>query len=682
MQFFVILYARVEWVNDVLIIPLFGDVDTVKYQPEAKLYVNDFWVVGAKVTYERNGVEWTYLSTVNTAYVRQYVVKYRAYFPDYNLYDVHPITFSVVDQIPPTIIKADEMTVAVGEKMPDLKQALVVTDNYYAKEQLSIVVDTSGVNMSRVGDYKINYRISDPSGNITLYETMFHVVDHMPPSLTLNKPIIVSVFGSWSWQSFITVKDNVDTILHVDIDDRSVRYDVLGTYIIHVSVTDRSGNRTTEQLILEVKDMMAPVLQLRTKAPIIPIYSVIDRGLLESYIITVYDNYDELHRFDVNITHDIDSHIIGQYKIIYRISDHSGNETQAILNVSIADLTPPTIELLNPLLVDVFSVEPFWLTYFRFSDNLTSPEKLTTKLTTSVKMNVVGQYPISIDVTDGAGNVGMFRGYIEVIDRIPPNLIQRSDVIITDFMRKPLEHYFVATDQYDSSDKLIIIIDDDDVHYEVIGIYQGWCTAKDRYGNQTTIPFDVVIIDQSEPVLTLKKNVIQHDWGSAIIDFREWIHDVSDNYDTLTKDDVLITHDVDWQHLGRYEVTYMLMDQSKNITYVQLVCIIDDRISPTIQFDDLTIMEGDLLDLWEGVDMYDNYRIAEKYVFPGSIDTTQPGRYTVTYIVLDERGNYTSRDRLITIEPQSQSYTLSSFLPMAIIVFIGGAILYILYKRG
>lgn len=682
MQFLTILTVRVEWIHDVLIIPLYGDIDTVKHQPEARLYVDGFWVVGARVIYERNGVEWTYLSTVNTAHVRNYTIKYRAYFPDYNLYDVHPITFSVVDQMPPTIVKVDEMTVAVGDKMPDLKQAIVVVDNYYAKEQLSIIVDTSGVNLSRVGDYQIIYRISDPSGNLVTQQAIFHVVDYMPPSITLIKPIVVSVFGSWQWQSFMTVKDNVDTVLQVEINDQHVTYDTIGTYVIDVTVSDRSGNRTTEQMTLDVKDITAPTLQLRTKPPIINVYTMIDRQLLESFVIAIYDNYDDLDISDVIITHDIDTHIIGSYKITYRIIDHSGNETNMVLNASVADLISPIIELIQPLVVDVYTAEPFWITFFQYSDNFTATAKLTTKLSTTVKLNVIGQYPLTLDVTDGAGNVSTYRGYIHVVDRLSPSLIQKSDVIITDFQRKPLEYYFQATDQYDAPDKITITIDDETVDYETIGIYQAWCYATDRSGNQTSLSFDLVIIDPQEPRLTLKKYTVIKEWGETSYDFYQLIDEVSDNYDTLTKSDVIVTHTIDWTQLGRYDVLFYVMDQSKNKTSANLVFVIDDRQSPTLSFDDLIIREGDILDLWEGVHMSDNHHIHQTYVFPNRLETTQPGHYTLTYVVMDERGNYVIKDRSITIEPNPHSYTLVSFLPMGFVFLIGGAILYILYKKG
>lgn len=682
MRFIVVLTTSVQWVNDVLVIPLFGDVETVKNQPEARLYVDGYWVVGARVIYERNGVEWTYLSTVNTAHVRNYTIKYRAYFPDYSLYDVHPITFSVVDLIPPVIVSLDEVRVSVGDKMPDLKQNLIVTDNYYAYKDLTIVFDSSGVNLGRVGNYPLYVRISDPSGNITFGQTIFRVVDLMPPSITLLKPIIVNVNSSWQWQSFFSVKDNVDTVLKVDIDDENVMYDMLGTYTIRVEVTDRSGNQVIEHMILEVKDLNPPTLQLPTKMPIIGIFEDVNRNLLENYIVSLDDNYTMLSLSDVIITHDIDTDIPGTYTVIYRVADESGNVTQKDLRVSVQDITAPIVVLVHTLEVDVYSVEPFWITFFEYSDNYTTKERLTVKLSTNVKMNIIGEYPISLDISDAAGNMSFYRGYIRVIDRIAPTINQKSDVVITDFTRKPLEFYFQATDQYDTSTQLTIIIDDRDVDYERIGMYQAWCDVFDRSGNQTRLSFDIMVIDQMSPTLTLKKSRIEHSWGQEPIDFIQLIDASSDNYDALSVDDVLIEHNIDWQTLGQYEITYTLTDYSFNFTRVQLVLVIDDRIPPTLQFDDLMIHQYDTLDLWEGVIVSDNHVIKKTYVFPQLMDSSKPGRYLVTYVVMDERGNYITKDRLITIEPLATSYELQSFLPIGLILIIGGVILYILYKKG
>jgi len=682
MRFFVVLTTTVQWVNDVLVIPLFGDIESVKNQPEARLYVDGYWVVGARVTYERNGVEWTYLSTVNTAHVRNYTIKYRAYFPDYNLYDVHPITFSVVDVLPPVIVRMDEVRVSVGEKMPDLKQNLIVTDNYYAYEDLTIVFDTSGVNLSRVGRYTLYVRISDPSGNITHGQTMFHVVDLMPPSITILKPIIINVNSTWQWQSFFSVKDNVDTVLTVVIDDQHVNYHLLGTYTISVNVTDRSGNQIIETIMVEVKDLDPPTLQLRTKMPVISLFENIDRDLLESYIVSLDDNFNQLNVSDVIITHDIDANTPGTYTVIYRVMDESNNVTQKELKVSVQDITPPIIVLTDSLEVDVFSVEPFWITFFEYSDNYTSKERLTIKLSTSVKMNIVGEYPISLDISDASGNLSSYRGYIRVIDRIPPTVIQLSDVVITDFTKKPLEFYFQATDQYDTSSQLTIIIDDQDVDYETIGMYQAWCEISDRSSNQTRLAFDIMVIDQTSPTLTLTKTRVEHSWGKEPIDFILLIDEASDNYDGLSKEHVIIEHEVDWQSLGQYEVHFTLTDYSFNTTHVQLVVIIDDRIPPTLHFDDLIIRQYDDFDFWEGVQVSDNHLIQKTYVFPSHIDSSKPGRHLVTYVAMDERGNYVTKDRLITIEPEIPSYELQSLLPIGVILCIGGVILYIIYKKG
>lgn len=61
LQLLTILTVRVEWINNFIKVPLFSNIEEYRYLPEARIYVDDLFVSGAEVTYERNGVEWTYI---------------------------------------------------------------------------------------------------------------------------------------------------------------------------------------------------------------------------------------------------------------------------------------------------------------------------------------------------------------------------------------------------------------------------------------------------------------------------------------------------------------------------------------------------------------------------------------------------------------------------------------------
>lgn len=682
LQLITVFTARVEWINDWITVPVFSNIEQYRYLPEAKLYIDDYWVVGAKVEYERNGVEWTFISTVNTNQVRRYQIKYRAYFPDYNEPSIHIITFDVVDQISPNIVSIPEKQMNIGEKLPDFKEGVVISDNYYQSNLLIINVDTSKVMTNVVGIYPVIYQITDPSGNISSREVLFKVIDPLPPVITFSKTVMLNINQPFNWQLFITVKDNVDLVLTIIIDDHDVSYDQIGLYQAKISATDRSGNTSIESFTIEVLDKEAPILKLKSKPPNLTVFQMIDRTLLESYILELSDNHDKLVLSEVKITHDIESNTLGSYGIYYEVTDSSGNITNTSLVIKVVDDVKPLISIIKPFIFDVFSPEPLVLEHIEISDNYTSRDGLIYKITTSPKMNLVGRYPITIEVSDSSGNKAIYQDYIHIVDLVSPTIKQLNEVVITDFLKKDLTHYFNINDQYDKPEDIILTLDDQHVSYDVIGSYEAYMLAIDKSNNQTLLAFEIMIIDLVEPTLKIRQDYYVHDIGKSEIDLSSFIEEAYDNYDLLSIEDVIITHDVSWEIMGKYDVTFVLTDQSMNKTSLNFTLIIDDRTPPTLKMEDLTTLQGDLISLTEGIEVYDNQGLPHIYTFPEMINSDEPGTYIITYIVIDQRGNYIMADRKITIMPEEQDNTLISFIPLAILLLSGCGIIYFLYKKA
>lgn len=677
-----VLTARVEWINDWINVPVYSNIEQYRYLPEAKIYIDDYWVVGARVEYERNGVEWTFISTVNTNNVRRYQIKYRAYFPDYDKYSTQIITFDVVDQVSPVILDIPLKRMNIGDKIPDLKDGVIVSDNYYQSNLITISVDTSKVMTSVVGRYPITYTISDPSGNITSSEVIFEVIDPLPPVITFNKPVKINIYQTFIWQSFISVKDNIDLVLTIEIEDSNVRYDCIGDYEVTIIATDRSGNQAVETFMIEVLDLEPPSLILKSKPPNISVYQRVDRILLESYIIELNDNLDDLNLSDVKITHDIESDTLGTYAIYFEVSDQSGNRVQKALPIKVVDDLKPVIKIINPLIFEVYSPEPLFLEHLEFSDNFTSKDHLVYKITSSPKMNMIGSYPITIELSDTSGNKAIFQDYVKVIDTIPPRIIQLNEIVITEFERKDLTHYFNVSDQYDKTEDIILELHDQDVIYDAIGSYEVLLLARDKSNNETIYFCEIMVIDVVDPTLEIKQNYYVHDLGKEEFNLHSFIDIAYDNYDMLGQDDVLITHDINWSVIGKYEIKYTLIDQSMNKKEVSLTFVIDDRTSPQLIMEDLVVEQGSTFSLTEGIELSDNQGTPRIYTFPETISTEVAGTYIVTYIAVDERGNYVLYDRKITIVTKEETHDMTSFIPIAILFVTGCSILYILYKKG
>jgi hypothetical protein len=666
-----VLEAKVQWVWDFIEIPLYESVEDYRYLPEAKLYMDGFWVVGAEVLYTRNGVERTFISTVNTSIVRNYTIYYKATFPDYNITSIHPIVFSVVDQIPPVIHEIPEKTMMVGGAFPSFEEGVSYSDNYDDVSALTLSFQTAHITKSIVGTYLYGVILTDSSGNQTKKVGTLHVVDLIPPVITQKKELVIDIFGQWSINDFFTIIDNADTFVEVFIEDHDVDYTKIGSYPISISVVDDSQNVTTISLELRIVDRIPPVLTLIPTSPIVDVFSEVGEDLYKSYILLTEDNYDELSKEDVTVIGIINSEFIGTYKLTYELIDSSKNVHQVFLDVKVMDRTPPVIESIDELKIDVFSVEPFWLEYFHIQDNYSPTSELAVQLVTKPKMDVIGFYPLILTVTDKSLNKAIYQCYIEVVDRVSPIIRQLNDIVITDFEKRDYVHYFELDDQYYSTADISLMIDDSSVDYSKIGEYALMLTATDPSGNETLFETELWLVDITEPILTLTHSTFHMEYGDEPIILSDFIDEVDDNYDELTKDDVFITGDANPLIIGNYMIVYELSDYSNNHTKAMLNIVIDDHERPTLSFEELVVTEGSIINFYEGIEGYDNYGQPNILCLNQQMTDFVPGSYVLTYVVMDVRGNYRIYERTLIIEPFNQQVSIMNYLPVIIITLLG-----------
>jgi hypothetical protein len=679
---FGLLSVRIDWINDFLTIPLHDNIDNYTYLPEATLYIDDVIINDPRMFYERNGVEWTFISTVNSGVVKAYYIKYRVNYPTYNISQVRTITFNIVDLIPPEFVKIPSFSIPLGQKMPDLLEGLTYLDNYDHASNIKVIVNSSKVILNRVGTYEISYQISDLSNNTTTRLSTLAVYDHLPPTISLKKEFILPYGSSFLWSNYLTITDNYDTVLDIKIHDQYVNYAKLGSYPILITATDQSGLSSQIEQMLSIVDIEKPKITMKSQAPMIPVYSSESDALLKSFILSVSDNYDLLTINDVSVTHDIEWDVLGEYTIYYTLIDQSKNTLESKVKVKIKDIDKPIVWFTEPLIFEVFDETPFINQFIEYEDNYDIKSRLTLKTTTSFKMNVVGKYPITVEVSDTSGNKEIIQSYIEIIDSTKPELTQINDIIITDFSRKSYNLYFSVSDNYDPITKINLHINDQQVDYETIGSYPVIITATDQSLNYTILNTEVLIIDIIDPELELKQYGILLQINSEPLDLKSFIKNASDNYDYLTKDDVIIEGEVKYDRIGLYTITYYLSDSSLNSIKKELIVTIDDRISPIITSNPLSLHVNQQFNPLEGIYIEDNMGSYELYIFPEYIDTSLPGKKKITYVAVDQRGNYTSYVREIVILDDSKKIELEAYLPVVIVTLLGIASIYYIYKKG
>lgn len=126
----------------------------------------------------------------------------------------------------------------------------------------------------------------------------------------------------------VKVNDNDMTNL-LNIDTSNIDLTKLGTYAIKYYITYKEKQYETERHI-KVVDNTPPTITLKGKNITI---LVKEKYTEPGYIVT--DNYDTDLESKVEIINDIDNTKPGKYKIIYKVSDNSDNEAEAVREVTV-----------------------------------------------------------------------------------------------------------------------------------------------------------------------------------------------------------------------------------------------------------------------------------------------------------------------------------------------------------
>lgn len=674
-----ICLTQVIWSNTEIDVPVFDDLELYITIPEATLYVDGI-AVADRPTYVRSGVERTFLSTVVTSHVKTYYIYFEAYFEHYDISQKQLITINVVDEIKPEMTYIPTYIIDVYGEPPDFYEHLQYKDNYDQVEDLVVDVDDQAINFNQVGTYDVIYYITDTSGNTETYVKEIKIIDRIKPQIELIKPIIVEVHTLLDITTFIKITDNYDLNVNFAVIGDEVPFDRLGYHEITILAVDKSRNQTIEKFVIEIVDRTPPELILVSYPEIIPVYDAFDEIDCYGYVLSLSDNYDDVDMMDIHVSYDVDPNRVGKYKIYFSISDQSGNETQKTLEVEVKDLIGPHIEIPEPLVFEVFSAHPILNHYIVIKDNYCDVSLIDIDIDSDINMNQIGVYELMITALDCFKNKTILYTIVEIIDLIPPEITQISEIVLTEFIKKDLSIYFNAIDLYDL-DNTQMIVDDSSVDYEKIGSYELIVYAYDQSNNESYYIADVLVVDIIPPILELSVSYLYLELNQDEIDLTSYILNVSDNYTYITSDDVFITSNIDITQIGAYACIYTISDSSLNQMTTKVNIFVVDREPPTIEGQTLYAKMYESVDIMEGLHIDDNVDVFDIYTSIDYIDTTQPGSYEVIYVVMDTSGNQTIFNRMIYISEAEHTFKIEDFIPMIIILLMSASTLYYLYKK-
>lgn len=237
--------------------------------------------------------------------------------------------------------------------MDELKGKLIAHDDFDGDITSGIKVDIDNYteNIDVLGDHIIVFSITDSSNATSYIVITVRNVDIGKPRIILdvesslripqyshlgsNLPRISAIDG---YEGNLTSKLNITGLDAIDTN-------VLGQHTLLYTVTDSSGNTTSETFIVEVVDSTFP--EIIGPETIIKRTDVILDGTFYLKYFTAEDDHDGIISPRVQVIEDgYTGHANdeGKYIVIVSVTDNAGNETKHTLYIEVKDdITPQLI---------------------------------------------------------------------------------------------------------------------------------------------------------------------------------------------------------------------------------------------------------------------------------------------------------------------------------------------------
>jgi|GEM_PF-3290573 len=320
------------------------------------------------------------------------------------------------DEVPPVITINEDFLCdyVVNSIEPNWLDAIAdVSDNNSTLTSSDITVDSTAVDMSTIGDYKVLYKVVDKAGNEKIKELFVHIVLPEAPVINLVENFEFTLDLNAlepDWKTAIdSIVDNKDTINMSDVivDTSNVNLNIAGAYTLKLKVIDSDANETEVSVAVTVEDNINPTINL-------------DNDFVKTYevgsstvdwtqgIISVEDNTDN-QTLDIKVNTSIDMNSIGEYLVEYVVTDINGNSVTKSIIVTIVDTAKPVLTV-NPDFQVKYKVGdslPVWVDYIVSAsdeyDGVISKDTIVVK-SNNVDFTMAGKYQISYEVADLSGN--------------------------------------------------------------------------------------------------------------------------------------------------------------------------------------------------------------------------------------------------------------------------------------
>ena len=345
-------------------------------------------------------------NTVNTSKAGIYKVVYEVTDSDGNTVKkeikvtVNP-KLSIINNAPEIIAK--DLELKVGDKF-DAKSGVSASDKEDGDITSKIEVIENTVDTTKVGEYKVVYKVTDSQGASIKKEIKVVVRSNEKPEISA-KDVVLKVDDKFDVKSGVSASDKEDGDItsKIKVVENTVNTSKAGIYKVVYEVTDSDGNTVKK----EIKVTVNPKLSIINNAPEI---------IAKDLELKVGDNFNvksgvsASDKEDGDITskievveNTVDTTKAGEYKVVYKVTDSQGASAKKEIKVVVRSNEKPEISAKDVVLKvdDVFNAMSGVSASDKEDGDITSKIKVVEN---TVNTSKAGIYKVVYEVIDSDGN--------------------------------------------------------------------------------------------------------------------------------------------------------------------------------------------------------------------------------------------------------------------------------------
>ncbi|MCC0638979.1 MULTISPECIES: immunoglobulin-like domain-containing protein [unclassified Clostridioides] len=280
------------------------------------------------------------------------------------------------------------------------------------------------VDVNAIGEYTLKYSAPDRSGNITTATRIITVIDTGAPVISGADNKTINLLEELDLKAGVTAMDDIDGDLTDSIViEGSVDNTIPGDNKIVYTVEDKSKNKSTVNRVITVVDNVAPILS-GVEDCTVEYGSSFD----SKAGVTANDNIDGDLTSKIVIEGIVNTSVLGEQTLTYRVSDVANNEASVVRKVTVVDTVKPVFSGVDNLTLNLNDT-------FNALEGVTAVDEVDGDLTDLITVeggdlvdtSVVKEYQVTYKVSDKSSNEAVVVRLVSVIDNIPPVLTGVED---------------------------------------------------------------------------------------------------------------------------------------------------------------------------------------------------------------------------------------------------------------